>query len=170
MDVGIRATGTVRISRTGVPTSVVALKQALEKKIERGTGYYIRDSSSDIVYVCWKDVRVVTLLSTAYPGHSEATVTRTTRVSGEVQKVAVPIPIAVAKYNISMGGVDKSDQLLSYHNVLRRTVRYWKTLFYHGIDVAVVNSFVLYNLLVYQSGMRTITENDFRDMLVLQNN
>ena len=116
MDVGIRATGTLRTNRTGVPSSVVALKQALEKKTERGTGYYIHDPSDNIVYVCWRDVRVVTLLSTAYPGHSEATVTRTTRVSGQAQKVTVPIPIAVAKYNISMGGVDKSDQLLSYHN------------------------------------------------------
>ena len=93
---------------------------------------------------------------------------RTASVSGEVQKVTVPIPIVVAKYNISMGGGDKSDQLLSYHNVLRRTVQYWKILFYHGLDVAVVNSFILYNLLAYQAGMRTITENDFRDMLVLQ--
>ena len=57
---------------------------------------------------------------------------------------------------------------LSYHNVLCRTVRYWKTLFYHGVDVGVVNSFILYNLLAYQNGMCTITENDFRDMLVLQ--
>lgn len=67
-----------------------------------------------------------------------------------------------------MGGEDKSDQLLSYHNVLRRTVEYWKTLFYHGLDVAVVNPFIVYNLLAYQAGMHTITEKDFRDMLVLQ--
>ena len=76
--------------------------------------------------------------------------------------MTVPIPIAVA--NILMGGVDKSDQLLFYHNVLHCTVCYWKTLFYHGLDVGIVNSFILYNLLAYQSGMRTITENDFRDM------
>ena len=48
-----------------------------------------------------------------------------------------------------MGGIDKSDQYLAYHNVLRKTVRYWKTLFYHMIDVAVVNAFVLYNHLTF---------------------
>ena len=74
----------------------------------------------------------------------------------------------MAKYNASMGGVDRSDQYLSYHNLLCRTVRYWKTLFYHAVDVAVVNSFNLYNVLVYQAGQHTITENDYRDMLVLQ--
>lgn len=55
----------------------------------------------------------------------------------------IPRPIAIEKYNQFMGGVDKSDQYLAYHNVLQKTVRYWKTLFYHMIDVAVVNAFVL---------------------------
>ena len=67
-----------------------------------------------------------------------------------------------------MGGVDKSDQYLSYHNTLRRTVRYWKTLFYHAVDIAVVNSFILYNVLAYRAGERRVSENDYRDLLVLQ--
>ena len=67
-----------------------------------------------------------------------------------------------------MEGVDKSDQLLSYHNVLRKTLRYWKTLFYHMIDIAAVNAFILYNLIATSSGVKTITENEFRDNLVLQ--
>ena len=67
-----------------------------------------------------------------------------------------------------MGGVDKSDHFLAYHNVLRKTVRYWKTLFYHMIDIAAVNSFINYNDIAYESGGKTISENDFRDALVLQ--
>ena len=51
--------------------------------------------------------------------------------------MGIPRPIAIEKYNLFMGGVDKSDQYLAYHNV-RKTVHYWKTLFYHMIDVAVV--------------------------------
>ena len=47
-----------------------------------------------------------------------------------------------------------------------KTVRYRKTLFYHMIDVAVVNAFVLYNHLALLSGCRTVSENDFRDELV----
>ena len=49
----------------------------------------------------------------------------------------IPRPIAIEKYNLFMGGVDRSDQYLAYHNVWKM-VRYWKTLFYHMIDVAVV--------------------------------
>ena len=55
----------------------------------------------------------------------------------------IPRPIPIEQYNQFMGGVDKPDQYLAYHNVLHKTVRYWKTLFYHMIDVAVVNAFVL---------------------------
>ena len=36
------------------------------------------------------------------------------------------------------------------------------------IDVAVVNAFILYNLLNVQAGQKPISENDFRDKLVLQ--
>ena len=66
-----------------------------------------------------------------------------------------------------MGGVDKSDQLISYHRALRQTKRYWKTLF-HLIEVAVTNSFILYKLDHFVSGQKQTTESDFRDQLVLQ--
>ena len=71
-------------------------------------------------------------------------------------------------YNHYMGGVDVSDQYLSYHNTLRKTVRYWKTLFYHLIDICVVNSFILYNSIAILFGCRVVTENDYRHELALQ--
>ena len=40
--------------------------------------------------------------------------------------------------------VDRSDQLIKYYNVLRQTKKYWKTLFFNFIDVAVVNAYVLH--------------------------
>ena len=46
-----------------------------------------------------------------------------------IQDVAIPQPIP--RYNAYMGGVDKSDQFISYNRVLRKTKWYWKTMFYH---------------------------------------
>lgn len=45
--------------------------------------------------------------------------------------LVMPQPVTVEQYHRHMGGggVDKSDQFLAYHNVLWKTVRYWKTLF-----------------------------------------
>ena len=59
---GIVATGTLR---RGVPDDVKTLKSAMtHKTTTRGTGYYIRESKSPIVYVSWNDNLCVTLLST----------------------------------------------------------------------------------------------------------
>ena len=80
----------------------------------------------------------------------------------------ITIPLVVQKYNKYMGGVDKSDQYLLYQNVLRKTVRYCKTLFYHMVDIAAVDAFILYNYTASLRGIRAITENDFRDQVVLQ--
>lgn len=74
-------------------------------------------------------------------GHSKSTVSR--RVKDPVTQVTtskdVPCPLMMEKYNKSMGGVDKSDQFISYHSVLTQTVNYWKTCFFHLLDVATVN-------------------------------
>lgn len=109
-------------------------------------------------------------MSTAYPGHAINTVSRkkVARKTGAVETFQILRPIIIEQYNSYMGGVDKSDQLISYHNVLRKTLRYWKTLFYHTIDIAAVNAFILYNLIAAASGVRVVTENEFRDHLVLK--
>ena len=43
-----------------------------------------------------------------------------------------------------MSAVDRSDQMLATHNVQWKCIRWWKTLFFHLIDMAVVNSFILF--------------------------
>ena len=65
--------------------------------------------------------------------------------TGTFSTIEIPRPIAVEHYDRYMGGVDKSDQFLAYHNVLRKSVRYWKTLFYHAVDIAIVNALTLCN-------------------------
>ena len=153
LDHGITATGTFHSNRRVLPPEVVALKLALEKsKAPHGTGYYYRDDKIGIVYCLWRDSRVVSVMSTCHPGHkSTIMVSRNcTLPDGQRGTVEIPRPIPIEQYNRFMGGVDKSDQYLAYHNVLRKTVQYWKTLFYHMIDVAIVNAlYCIITLLCY---------------------
>ena len=43
-----------------------------------------------------------------------------------------------------MGGVDKSDQLLSYYGFPHCTVTWWRQAFYHLLDLAIVQAYILY--------------------------
>ena len=52
--------------------------------------------------------------------------------------------MAIHKYNAFMNGVDKSDQILNTNYVLCKCVHWWKTLFFHMINLALVNGYILF--------------------------
>ena len=63
----------------------------------------------------------MTVLSTAYPGHTNSTTKQRGKdQSGQFANINVPLPSAIKQYNRFMGGVDLSDQLIGYHPVLRQ--------------------------------------------------
>ena len=163
----ITATGTLRTNRQGIPRSVHDLKDALSRSdVPRGTGFYICDQ--DDIYVCWRDNNCVCVMSNEYPGHQDGTVQRSGKNSqGVCQVVDVPLPSAIKHYNLFMGGVDKSDQLISYHCILRQTKKYWKTLFYHLLEICITNAAVLNKWMCMESGSKAPTMNEFRDDVVM---
>ena len=147
------------------------MKDALDRRhVQRGTGYYVRPPQSKSVYVVWKDSKCIPVMSTAYPGHSTNTIKRRIKdqVSGFSEVVNVTIPEAVEGYNTYMGGVDKSDQFISYNRILRKTVRYWKTMFYHLLEIIVTNSSILYNWNRMTAGMKRVSQTQFRDTIIQQ--
>ena len=91
-------------------------------------------------------------MSNAYLGHQDRNVKRIVRDNaGTVYRRAkdnattsitldVPLTAIVKSYNAFVGGVDNSDQLISYHRVIRQMKQYWKTLLYHLIEIAVTKA------------------------------
>ena len=69
---------------------------------------------------------------------------------GKFNNVIVPQPLAINYHNQYMNGVDRSDQMLASHNVSQKCYRWWKILFFHLIDVAIVNYF---NSIVHRTQM-----------------
>ena len=65
---------------------------------------------------------------------------RHVKVGESWREIMVRRPLVVDEYNIYMRGVDKGDQLINLYNVLIKSLRWWKTLFFHMIDIAIVNS------------------------------
>jgi len=53
-------------------------------------------------------------------------------------------PAIVADYNCHMGHVDNLDRLANSYTASRRTWKWTKKLFFHLLDLAIVNSYILY--------------------------
>ncbi|XP_054918033.2 piggyBac transposable element-derived protein 4-like [Dermacentor andersoni] len=121
--------GTVRANRKDMPPEfrTQKLKKGEIQAYQRGK----------CVALQWRDKKVVTVLSTVHSANME---TFKDSKGRDVTK-----PSIVRDYNHTMGGVDKSDQMLANYPVPRKRQKiYYKKIFRHLLDELTFNSFVLY--------------------------
>ena len=104
---------------------------------------YERDGR--IAYVQWKDRRTVTRLTTVHCATDNVDIERNKKENGVHQVITIYQPKCINDYNSGMGGVDVFDQHVAAYQVLRKTNKYWKTIAFDLLDVAVVNSYILFN-------------------------
>ena len=81
----------------------------------------------------------VTLLSAAYVSRSVNTGRKHWQTKKPISK-----PEIVHIYNKFMGGVDLNDQLLKYSAFSRRSLKWWKKVFFPLMNIAMVNSYIMY--------------------------
>lgn len=65
----------------------------------------------------------------------------------------------VKDYNKNMGYVDYADMIKSYYEIDRKSHKWWHRIFFHFLDVAVTNSYILFKL---KCQGRKIPLKDFR--------
>ena len=63
-----------------------------------------------------------------------------------------------------MLGVDRLDQRMSYYQFCRKSVRWWRKVFFWLLEVAVVNAYILYSA---NRDQKKLTHKEFRRELVL---
>ena len=92
----------------------------------------------------WIDIKVVSMITPVGNANEQGRVTRRVRTDGEWGERLVKKPQIFKTYNMKMNAVDRSHQILSAFSTQQKCVRWWKTFFFHLIDIAVVNSFILF--------------------------
>ncbi|RVE41260.1 hypothetical protein evm_014089 [Chilo suppressalis] len=121
----IYACGTVKKNRIGMPRFNTLKPGEVQAQY-----------SPPMTALKWRDKKDIFLLSTI---HSDvmAPSLKEDRATG----LPVMKPQAVLDYSKNMGSIDTADMLLSSIQCIRKTVKWYKKLFLHIIDMHVLNSF-----------------------------
>lgn len=138
-------TGTLRGNRKGNPLDVV------NKKLKTGQMASVYNSKG-ICVMKWRDKRDVIIIFGDAMNEYRA---RSGRITEK--------PEAVQKYNEFMGGVDRSDQLLSYYPCERKTLRWYAKVALHIFHIMMNNAFLLYKQQPEKQSTRLI---DLRDSVI----
>ncbi|XP_046980562.1 piggyBac transposable element-derived protein 1-like [Schistocerca americana] len=139
---GILSLGAVRRSR--VHNKKLSDDKSLSKE-ERGKllefiGNY---EGTEISNVLWKYNKTVMLLS-MFVGSDPVSNVKTNDRSRK-EHIFVSCPKIVQTYNKHMGGVDLLDSLIGRYRIIMRSKKWYFRIFYHLVDVATINSWILYH-------------------------
>ncbi len=133
----IGACGTVKGNRQKMPK--VLLQKNL--KLKKGDDSVFMQSGNMVV--CgWHDTKRLTMLSTF---DTNLTIDKEIRSKEHPNgKRTVEKPVAVERYNVSMAGVDRFDQMLGTYQYPHKSLKWYHTLYYRTRETALVNGYIIY--------------------------
>lgn len=155
---GIDTVGTFRRNR--FPNLKFMSEKEIMKK-PRGTSEECITVIDDvpITAVQWRDNKIVNIAST-FVGELEKNIVK--RFDKKLnKKIEVSRPNIIQMYNSNMGGVDLIDSMIARYRIIMRTKKWYIKIFYHLLDMTVVNSWLLYKKVKNQN----ITLAAFREQL-----
>lgn len=139
-DQGIYGTGTCRANRLkGANQKLKSEKQL--KEMGRGACSVV-SNNANVTVTRWLDSSVIHMVSSCAGQSPEDVANRW--VKKEKTMMTVQKPFSVALYNQHMGGVDLVDQCLAMYPHRRRNKRWYIRVFFHFLDVTIVNAWRLY--------------------------
>ncbi|XP_055918585.1 piggyBac transposable element-derived protein 4-like [Eupeodes corollae] len=131
----IYSCGTVRANRKNLPTDLLN-----DKCLTKGNSDW-RVSRDGMAFVKWKDTKAVHILGNFLDPSKNTT---TMRKQKDGTSLSINCPEMIAVYNKNMGFVDKADMLKSCYDIDRKSKKCWHRIFWHFLDVSVVNSFIIF--------------------------
>jgi hypothetical protein len=125
-----KACGTVRKNRSGMPSF---------GKLAKGQQTY--QTTGELLALKWMDKREVHMLTTAH----EPVIVETEKNDKETGR-KIKKPLCIAQYNKNMRAVDQVDMQNSFSECLRKTVKWYKKLFFHLFNITVQNSYAMFKM------------------------
>lgn len=147
---GIFSLGTIRVNR--VPNCMLPSDSEIKKEPRGFSSEFVASSYGvNCTNVLWKDNKSVRLAST-YVGVEQFDQTNPNQQPSKAsrfdrkqkKKIEIDCPQIIKEYNSHMGGVDLMDGLMGRYHVRAKTRDAATRLFYHFIDMAATNSYLLY--------------------------
>lgn len=153
----VHHTGTIMKNRKGLPSEV-------KKKTKLKKGHIKAFRKNDNVSVVqWKDKREVLMITSLYDDSTEEVRRRVKNGEEEI----VTKPSVICRYNENMGGVDVADHFFASYPFVRKTVKWWRKVFFWLLEVGIVNGFILKNN-YRDPGMPSMRQKKFRKNLAKQ--
>lgn len=151
-------TGTIMTNRKGLPEQIKKPKLAIGQKIAYRKG--------KTLVLAWRDKRVVTMFSTKHSSISQPERKRSKTTENATEK-EINKPTIILDYNKNMGGVDVADQYATSYCFMRKTLKWWRKLFFWGLETSIVNSYILFNEYSTKENIRKMSHTKFRENLLM---
>lgn len=136
----------------------------MKSSIPRGPyeEYVTNVEGIDIPTVSWKDNKQVILASTYVRACPVENIQRSDKK--EKKRIPITCPKLTKEYNMHMGGVDLMDSFLGRYRIRMKSRKWYMRIFYHLLDLTVINSRVLYKKVKERKGnhKNIMTLADFR--------
>lgn len=158
---GVYLTGTVMLNRKGLP---IKMKKKYIKNLQKHKVIAFRHKQHNILALSWKDKRVVSMISTC---HNSKTELVTRKIKNNVTE-QFPKPCVISDYTAKMGGVDRNDHYCSSYGFAKKSLKWWRKLYFWLLEVSVVNSFILYNSEKKKNNEPVVRHVTFRKQLIEQ--
>nr|XP_021331748.1 piggyBac transposable element-derived protein 4-like isoform X2 [Danio rerio] len=163
LDKKVLACGPVWPNRTGYPKSA---KNKLLSNAPRGTMRWIRQDK--LLFVEWKDSKEVQMCSSFHKAYEGDTVQRKVRRDAHRTLEAIPVPAVVLDYSKNMEAVDSSDCVTEHFRAIHKPKKWYQCMFYHFLDIAVENAFIMQELVTKGNGKKPLTRKAFLQALILE--
>ena len=123
--------GTVKKNRKGMPE--------LKSKLNKGE---IEVAHTDTWLVLkWLDKKEVYMITTVHETGYSSTGKQHWKTKADIMK-----PTCIVEYNKNMGGVDDIDRQLSSAEPVRKSMKWYRKLFFHLVDLSLCNAHKLYKM------------------------